>query len=219
MKTRAAIDFVFRSGIVAIIRASDASDFLAVARALYEGGVPAVEVTMTTAGALQAIEQGTGELPSDVCIGVGSVLDAESARAAILAGARFVVCPTFKNETVTLCHRYGVPVFPGAYTPTEVLTAWEAGVDAVKVFPASVGGPDYIKALKAPLPQIRLLPTGGVDLGNAGAFVRAGADALGVGSALVSQSLLDDGDFAAITDRARRFCEEVAKARASLTGS
>lgn len=214
MKTGAVLDSIFQSGIIAIMRASDASHFLSVAQALYEGGVRAVEVTMTTSGALQAIEQGSRELPSEICVGVGSVLDAESARAAILAGARFVVCPTFKRETVALCRRYAVPVFPGGYTPTELLTAWEAGAHAVKVFPAAVSGPDYIRALKAPLPQLRLLPTGGVDLDNAAAFMRAGADAIGIGSALINQSLVDNGHFGAISERTRRFCEEVSKGRA-----
>lgn len=213
MKRNAALDAIFQSGIIAIIRAHDASQFLAAAEALCAGGVRAVEVTMTTPGALEAIKQGARELSSDIYVGVGSVLDAESARAAIAAGAQFVVCPTLRPETITACRRYSVAVFPGAYTPTELLTAWEAGADAVKLFPASAGGPEYVRALKAPLPQLRLAPTGGINLENAGAFVRAGADVLGIGSALVSQKLLEEGDFEAVTQRARAFCEAVAEAR------
>jgi 2-keto-3-deoxy-phosphogluconate aldolase (EC 4.1.2.14) len=131
-----------------------------------------------------------------VAFGAGSVLDAETARVAILAGAQFVVCPTLNLETIRLCKRYSVPVVPGAYTPTEILTAWEAGADLVKVFPAEVGGPAYIKAIKAPLPQIQLVPVGGVDLNTTAEFIRAGAAAVGVGSALINQKLLDEGNFA-----------------------
>jgi 2-dehydro-3-deoxyphosphogluconate aldolase/(4S)-4-hydroxy-2-oxoglutarate aldolase len=132
-------------------------------------------------------------------------LDPETARAAILAGAQFVVCPTLNLKTIEICKRYSVPVVPGAYTPTEILTAWEAGADIVKVFPASIGGPAYIKAVKAPLPQVCLAAVGGVNLENTADFVRAGAEILGIGSELISQKLLDTKDFTAITERARGF--------------
>jgi 2-dehydro-3-deoxyphosphogluconate aldolase/(4S)-4-hydroxy-2-oxoglutarate aldolase len=145
--------------------------------------------------------------------GAGTVLDAESARAAILAGAQFVVSPSYKPALVEICRRYSVPVMPGAYTPTEILTAWECGADMVKVFPASVGGPGLIKALKAPLPQVELVPVGGVNLDTAADFIRAGAAAVGVGSALINQTLLESRDFVALTERARRFVEEVARGR------
>jgi 2-dehydro-3-deoxyphosphogluconate aldolase/(4S)-4-hydroxy-2-oxoglutarate aldolase len=148
-----------------------------------------------------------------VLFGAGTVLDPESARAAILSGAQFVVAPALNLQTVELCRRYGVPVMPGAYTPTEILLAWQAGADFIKVFPASVGGPALIKALKAPLPQVRMVPVGGVDLTTTADFIRAGADLVGVGGELVSQKLLDERDFAGITERARRFREEVAKGR------
>ncbi|MBI5670506.1 MAG: bifunctional 4-hydroxy-2-oxoglutarate aldolase/2-dehydro-3-deoxy-phosphogluconate aldolase [Chloroflexi bacterium] len=201
------------TGVVAIIRASRSEHLLDAAEALRAGGVLAVEVTLTTPGALQTIEQAVRKFGSEVVIGAGTVLDPESARAAIQAGAQFIVCPTLNLNTIQLCKRYSVPVLPGAYTPTEVLTAWEAGADMVKLFPADIGGPAYLKAIKAPLPQVSLTPTGGVDVNNAGDFIRAGADALGVGSALVNNSLLEARDFAAITERARRFREAVAAAR------
>jgi 2-dehydro-3-deoxyphosphogluconate aldolase / (4S)-4-hydroxy-2-oxoglutarate aldolase len=201
-------------GVVAIMRAKSSDQLLAAADAIKAGGVNAIEVTMTTPGALDVIHQAVARYGRDVLFGAGTVLDPESARAAILAGAQFVVAPSLNMKTIRLCKRYAVPVMPGAYTPTEIVTAWEAGADIVKVFPASVGGPEYIKAIKAPLPQISLMPVGGVDLDTTAAFVRAGADVVAVGSALVEQKLLDAKDFDTITDRARRFCEEVKKGRA-----
>ena len=166
---------------------------------------------MTTPGALGVIEQAAARAEEGVLFGAGTVLDGESARAAILAGAQFVVSPTFNLSLVEACRRYSIPVCPGAYTPTEILAAWEAGADMVKVFPASVGGPAFIKALVAPLPQIDLVPVGGVELDNTADFIRAGAAAVGVGSSLINQRLLDDGDFPALTERARRLIEAVAQ--------
>ncbi len=213
MDKREMMELIQKTGVIAIMRAKSSDQLLAAADAIKAGGVQAIEVTMTTPGALDVIRQATERYGSDVLFGVGSVLDPESARAAILAGAQFVVGPTLNLKTIEICHRYAIPVVPGAYTPTEILTAWEAGADMVKVFPASVGGPDYFKAIKAPLPQVKLVPVGGVELDNTADFIRAGADAVGVGSALVSQKLLDAGDFAALTERARRLCQEVAKGR------
>lgn len=207
------VELIKQSGLIAIMRANSSQDLLAAADALKEGGVCAIEVTMTTPGALDAVRAASNRYGDDIVFGVGSVLDPETARAAILAGAQFVVCPTLNLATIALCKRYSIPVMPGAYTPTEILTAWEAGADMVKVFPASVGGPGYLKAVKAPLPQVKLVPVGGVDLDTAAAFIRGGADALGVGGSLVSQELLDSQDFATITARARRFREEVQKGR------
>lgn len=215
MDKREMMELIQKTGVIAIMRAKSSDQLLAAADAIRAGGVQAIEVTMTTPGALDVIRQATERYGSDVLFGAGSVLDPESARAAILAGAQFVVCPTLNLKTIEMCHRYAVTVVPGAYTPTEILTAWEAGADMVKVFPASVGGPDYLKALKSPLPQVKLVPVGGVELDNTADFIRAGADAVGVGSALVSQKLLDAGDLATLTERARRFCQEVAKGRAA----
>ena len=201
------------SGVVAIMRAKSSDQLLEAAEAVREGGVTAIEVTMTTPGALQVIEQVVARYGDHVLFGAGTVLDPESARAAILAGAQFVVAPALNVQTVELCRRYNIAVMPGAFTPTEILTAWQAGADFVKVFPASLGGPALIKALKAPLPQVRMVPVGGVDLTTTADFIRAGADLVGVGGELVNQKLLDASDFAGITERARRFREEVAKGR------
>jgi len=207
------IQRIVDGGVVAIMRAKSSDQLLEAAEAVREGGVTAIEVTMTTPGALQVIEQAVARYGEHVLFGAGTVLDPESARVAILAGAQFVVAPALNLQTVELCRRYSVPVMPGAYTPTEILTAWQAGADFVKVFPASVGGPALIKALKAPLPQVRMVPVGGVDLTTTSDFIRAGADLVGVGGELVNQKLLDERDFAGITERARRFREEVAKGR------
>jgi len=213
MEKERRLELMRETGVVAIMRANSPDQLLSAADAIKEGGVNAIEVTMTTPGALDVIKQATSRYGSEVLFGVGSVLDPESARAAILAGAQFVVCPTLDVRTIALCRRYAVPVMPGAYTPTEILTAWEVGADIVKVFPASVGGPEYIKAVKAPLPQVRLMPVGGVDLNTTAEFIRAGCDLVAVGGALVDQKLLDARGFAAITERASRFREEVERGR------
>jgi 2-dehydro-3-deoxyphosphogluconate aldolase/(4S)-4-hydroxy-2-oxoglutarate aldolase len=213
MNRQAVLELIRKTGVIAIMRARNSEQLLQAADAIREGGVIAIEVTMTTPGALSVIEQARAKYEQDVLFGAGTVLDAESARAAILAGAQFIVSPTFKPGLVDMCHRYSIPVTPGAYTPTEVLTAWECGADMVKVFPASFGGPALIKALKAPLPQIELVPVGGVNLNVTADFIRAGASAVGVGSALINQAVLDANDFAALTERARRYVEEVACGR------
>jgi len=208
------LDIIRNTGVVAIMRTRSSEQLLRAADAIREGGVCAIEVTMTTPGALSVIEQAASRYDQDVLFGAGTVLDAESARAAILAGAQFIVAPTLNHDLITLCRRYSVPVMPGAYTPTEALTAWECGADMVKIFPAGVGGPGFIKALKAPLPQIDLVPVGGVTLDNTAEFIRVGAAAVGVGSALINQKLLESKEFATLTDRARRLVEEVARGRA-----
>ena len=213
MKQGQCLDLMRSTGVIAIMRANSSEQLIRAADAIREGGVRVIEVTMTTPGALSVIEQAVSRYGEDVLFGAGTILDAESARAAILAGAQFIVSPSFKASLVEICRRYSVPVIPGAYTPTEVLTAWECGADMVKVFPASFGGPALIKAIKAPLPQVELVPVGGVNLDTTADFIRAGAAAVGVGSALINQRLLDSGDFGALTDRARRFIEEVARGR------
>lgn len=168
---------------------------------------------MTTPGALSVVEQAVSQFGEQVLFGAGSVLDPETARLAILAGAQFVVSPALNLDTIEMCKRYSVPVIPGAYTPTEILTAWEHGADIVKVFPASVGGPAYIKAIKAPLPQVRLAAVGGVTVENTAQFFSAGIDVVGVGAELVNARLLESGAFDEITLRARAFRQEVEKAR------
>ena len=205
------------TGLIAVIRldaASGGSDGLvATCGALCEGGLDIAEITMTSPGALEAIQKARADLGDRCVIGVGSVLDAQTARAAILAGAQFIFAPTFNPEVLTMGHRYDCPVVPGAMTPTEILTAWEAGADMVKVFPANHFGPRYFKDLLAPMPQLRLTPTGGVDLETAADWIQAGAAALGVGSALVKKDLLRKGDFAGLTALARQFVQVVRAAR------
>jgi 2-dehydro-3-deoxyphosphogluconate aldolase/(4S)-4-hydroxy-2-oxoglutarate aldolase len=214
MDQRDELDLIRKAGVIAIMRARSSEQLLRAADAIREGGVCAIEVTMTTPGALSVIEQAAAKYDRDVLFGAGTILDSESARAAISAGAQFIVGPSFNTAVVETCRRYSIPVIPGAYTPTEILAAWECGADLVKVFPASVGGPALIKALKAPLPQVEVVPVGGVNLDTAAEFIQAGAAAVGVGSSLVNQELLEAKDFGTLTDRARRFVEEVVRGRA-----
>ena len=174
-----------------------------------EGGSPVLEITMTVPGALGVISDVRKALGSEVVLGAGTILDPETARAAILAGAEFIVAPTLNLDVLRLCQRYGKLVCPGAFTPTEILTAWENGADVVKVFPADVGGPPYLQAIHGPLPQIRLMPTGGVNLKTAADFLRAGACCLGLGSALVDKKAIAEGDYARIRSLAAQYVEIV----------
>jgi 2-dehydro-3-deoxyphosphogluconate aldolase/(4S)-4-hydroxy-2-oxoglutarate aldolase len=207
------LDLIRKTGVIAIMRAQSSDQLIAAADAIKVGGVRAIEVTMTTPGALEVIAEASTRYGQEVLFGAGSVLDTETARAAILAGAEFVVAPTFSPAVVQLCNRYAVPVMPGCYTPTEMLTAWEAGADMIKLFPASVGGPALVKAIRAPLPQLEIVPVGGVNLDTAAPFIANGAAALGVGSSLVNQKLLDAGDLEELTRRAQAFIGEVRKGR------
>ena len=207
------LQLIRETGVIAIMRAQSSEQLIAAADAIKAGGVRVIEVTMTTPGALAVTQEATQRYGQDVLFGAGTVLDAETARAAILAGAGFVVAPSLDLDTVALCNRYGVPVMPGCYTPTEMVAAWQAGADMIKLFPASVGGPDLVKAILAPLPQLEIVPVGGVDLNTAADFIRKGAAALGVGSSLVNQKLLDAGDLGELERRAAAFVEEVRKGR------
>lgn len=213
MQKTESLEQIRKTGIIAIMRAQSSDQLLTAADAIRRGGATVIEVTMTTPGALAVIAEASARYGEDVLFGAGSVLDAETARSAILAGAGFIVAPTLNLQMVALCNRYGVPVVPGCYTPTEMLTAWEAGADMVKLFPASIGGPDLVKAILAPLPQLQIVPVGGVDLDNAADFIRKGAAALGVGSSLINQKLLDAGDMEELTRRAAAFVQEVQKGR------
>jgi 2-dehydro-3-deoxyphosphogluconate aldolase/(4S)-4-hydroxy-2-oxoglutarate aldolase len=204
---------IIHCGIVAVVRAPDGRRLVDVCRALSEGGVPVVEITMTVPGALAVIRQVRDELGDHVLVGAGTVLDPETARAALLAGAEFLVAPTVNIEVIRLCRRYDKIVMPGAFTPTEVLTAWEAGADIVKVFPAEVVGPAYFRALRGPLPQVKLMPTGGVDLHTAGDFLRAGACCLGIGGQLVETKAVVAGDFDRLRTLARQYAAIVRQAR------
>ena len=200
-------------GIVAIIRANSSTELIEAAAAIQAGGVDVIEITMTTPDALRVIGDVSARLGETVLVGVGSVLDAETARAAMLAGAEFVVSPVTKLDVIEICNRYDKVVIPGAFTPTEILTAWEMGADYVKVFPSSGVGSSYIKDIKAPLPQILLIPTGGVNAENAAEFMQAGASALGVGSSLVSNALIESGDFALLTEKAKNLRDAVKSVR------
>jgi len=217
MHKREILTAIVDIGIVPIVRAESPSSAIRAVEAVINGGIRAAEITMTTPGALQALEKLAGELGERIVLGAGTVLDPETARACILAGAQFIVTPTLRPATIEVARRYSRVIIPGALTPTEVLTAWEAGADMVKVFPCdNVGGPKYIKALKAPLPQVEMIPTGGVNLETAGAFLKAGACAGAVGSELVDSASVRSGRFDVIEDRARRFLEAIARARAEM---
>lgn len=208
------IQKLINPGIVAVIRADSSAQLMNVAEALVAGGAPTMEVTMTTPNALQVISEVKAKLGDKICMGVGTVLDTETCRAAILAGAEYVVTPVLKLDVIEMCRRYSKPIIAGSYTPTEALTAWEAGADFIKIFPADQLGPNYIKALKAPLPMLEIIPTGGVDLNTAADFIKAGCAALGAGSSLVSKKALADKNWGEISATARKFVEIIAAARA-----
>jgi len=200
-------------GIVAVVRAPDPTGLVEVIRALAEGGVTVAEVTFTVPGAAEVIREAKKLLGDQVLLGAGTVLDPETARVAILAGAEFIVAPTVNVEVIRLCRRYDKLVMPGAFTPTEILTAWEAGADIVKVFPADVLGPAFFRALRGPLPQVKLMPTGGVDLTTATEFLNAGAVCLGVGSQLVHPAFVASRSFDKITELAKRYAQIVQQHR------
>jgi 2-dehydro-3-deoxyphosphogluconate aldolase / (4S)-4-hydroxy-2-oxoglutarate aldolase len=202
-----------RDGVVAIVRLDDLSAALPLTEALVQGGVRTIEFTYTNPLAGKVIEQVRHEFGDRAVIGAGTVLDPETARAAILSGAQFIVTPTLKTATIELCRRYSIPTVIGALTPTEILTAWEAGATIVKVFPASFGGPGYLKDVRGPLPQVKLIPTGGVSKENAAAFIKAGAVAIAAGSNLVDVKSVAAGDWETITARAKELAGIVAQAR------
>ncbi|MHB8890715.1 MAG: bifunctional 4-hydroxy-2-oxoglutarate aldolase/2-dehydro-3-deoxy-phosphogluconate aldolase [Candidatus Limnocylindrales bacterium] len=203
-----------RTGVVAVVRIDRPADLPRLAAALGEGGVVLIEITMTVPGALAAISETVRELGEAVFVGAGTVLDATTARLAINAGAAFVVGPSLDLPVIEMAHRYGVAVVPGCLTPTEIVQAWTAGADAVKLFPGRVATPGYFADLRGPLPQVRMMPTGNVDLTTTAEYIRAGAVAVGVGKALVATGALDSGDWRTITSNARRFREVVDQARA-----
>lgn len=190
-------------GAAAVIRMQEPEKLVHVASALHAGGISAIEVTMTVPNAIEGIEAVRDAMGEDVLLGVGSVLDAETARRAVRAGARFVVSPIFKRAIIQAAHEMGAAALPGCFTPTEAQAAWEAGADIVKVFPASIVGMKFIKAVRAPLPHLKLMPTGGVDLDNAGDWLRAGAVAVGIGSALMDKQAIADENYALFTENAR----------------
>jgi 2-dehydro-3-deoxyphosphogluconate aldolase/(4S)-4-hydroxy-2-oxoglutarate aldolase len=213
MAKEAQLRQVLECGIVAVVRSPDSAQLVEVARALADGGVTVVEITMSVPNALDVVRQVRQALGDRVLLGAGTILDPETARAALLAGAEYVVAPTVNLDVIRLCQRYDKLVMPGAFTPTEILTAWEAGADVVKVFPAEVVGPAFFKALRGPLPQVRLMPTGGVDLATAAAFLQAGACCLGVGGQLVEPKAVAERNFDRIRDLARQYTAIVRQVR------
>lgn len=211
------LSFITEIGIVPVVRTSSAEGAIKAIEAVYKGGIRSAEITMTVPGALRALEKAADAFGDKIVLGAGTVLDPETARACMLAGAQFFVAPNLRLSTVEMVQRYSKVMMPGALTPTEVLTAWESGADIVKVFPCgNVGGPKYIKALKAPLPHIEMIPTGGVNLETAGEFLKAGACAVAVGGELVDGKSVAEGRFEVIEQRARQYLEAVAKARAEM---
>ncbi len=208
------MDALRETGIIAVFRTDKPADLVDAAQALCEGGVRLIEITMTVPGALRVIEDAVAQLGgADVFIGAGTVLDGETCRAAILAGSSFIVGPVFSRAMVDTAKRYAVLSMPGAFTPTEIFNAWEGGADVVKVFPAGIGGPAFIKSVKEPLPQIELLPTNGVTMQNTPDFIRAGAIGVGVGKNLVSRDLVKARDFKQIRENAQAFIQAVQSAK------
>lgn len=214
MRTRFEIQkAIIENGVVAIVRLNDSSKLSKVAEAIMAGGLNIIEFTMTTPGALEIIKETSKSLGDKLMLGAGTVLDAETARLAILAGAEFIVSPVLNRGVVDMCHRYGKVCLPGAYTPTEIMTAIEWGTDFVKLFPANGLGPAYLKAVRAPLPQAQIVPTGGINVSNVAEFIKAGAAAVAIGADLVNAAMVEKGDFKSITEIAKAFRAEVDKAR------
>ena len=214
MEKREVFNRMISEGLVPVIRVTSASEAIDVSDAIKEGGVSFIEITMSVPGAIDVIKELTKKYKDEIIMGAGTVLDTETGRAALLAGAQFIVSPILNLDLIHLAHRYSALVIPGTMTPTEILTAWNAGADMVKVFPAAqLGGPDYIKAIRGPLPQILLVPTGGVTLQNAGAFIKAGAAALGVGGELVDKKAIQERKFNIITENTKVFLKTIREAR------
>ena len=216
MEKREVFNRMMSEGLIPVVRVASASEAIDVADAIKAGGVTLIEITMSVQGAIDVIKELTKKYKDEIIMGAGTVLDPETGRAALLAGAQFIVAPTLNLDLIQLCHRYSAVIVPGAMTPTEILAAWNAGADMVKVFPAGqLGGPEYIKAIRGPLPQVLLVPTGGVNLQNAGAFIKAGAAALGAGGELVDKKAVKEKKFEIITENTRAFLKIIREARGS----
>lgn len=213
MKRQEILSFIEETGVVAVIRLGDTKKMPDILQALKQGGVRTFEFTLTTPNAIEFIQEYSRKGDQDVCIGAGTVLDPETARLAILAGAEFIVGPALNLNTIEMAHRYDKVVIPGAYTPTEILTAWENGADIVKIFPATTLGPGYFKDVLGPLPQVKLTPTGGVVLNNVADFIKAGACFVGVGTALLDKKMIADSNWKGLTEHAAAFIREVKKGR------
>src|SRR5438067_1841119 len=217
MTAKEILAFITEVGIVPVVRTASAEHAIKAVEAIYKGGIRAAEITMTVPGAIRALEKVADQFGNKLMLGAGTVLDPETARSCMLAGAQFFVTPALRVSTIEMVKRYSKVICPGALTPTEVLTAWEAGADVVKVFPCgNVGGAKYIKALKGPFPQIEMIPTGGVNLETAGEFLKAGACAVAVGSELVDAKTIKEGRYQAIEQRAREYLAAIVKARSEI---
>jgi 2-dehydro-3-deoxyphosphogluconate aldolase/(4S)-4-hydroxy-2-oxoglutarate aldolase len=211
------LSFITEIGIVPVVRTSSAEGAIKSIDAIYRGGIRAAEITMTVPGAIRALEKVADQFGDKIVLGAGTVLDPETARACMLAGAEFFVTPSLKTSTIEIVRRYSKVICPGALTPTEVVTAWEAGADIVKIFPCgNLGGPKYIKALRGPFPHIEMIPTGGVNLETAGEFLKAGACAVAVGSELVDAKTVREGRFDVIEERARQYLAVIARTRSEM---
>jgi 2-dehydro-3-deoxyphosphogluconate aldolase/(4S)-4-hydroxy-2-oxoglutarate aldolase len=214
MQKHEVLNRMLDEGLVPVIRASSAAEAVDITDAIKAGGVSVIEITMTVPGAIETIRDLAKKYKDELLLGAGTILDTETARAALLAGAQFIVSPILNLDLICMAHRYGAAVIPGAATPTEILTAWDAGADIVKVFPAAqLGGPAYLQAVRGPLPQVLLIPTGGVNLQNAAAFIKAGAVALGAGGELVDKKAVKEKKFEIITENTRAFLKAIREAR------
>ena len=217
MKREAILSAIVEIGIVPVVRTESAEGAIRSIEAIYRGGIRAAEITMTVPGAIRALEKVADQFGDQIVLGAGTVLDPETARACMLAGAQFLVSPSLNLATIEIAKRYSKVITPGALTPTEVLTAWQAGGDIIKIFPCSaVGGAKYIKALRAPFPQIEMIPTGGVSLETVGDFLKAGACAVAVGAELIDSANIRDGHFGVFEERAKRFLDAIGKARKEI---
>jgi 2-dehydro-3-deoxyphosphogluconate aldolase/(4S)-4-hydroxy-2-oxoglutarate aldolase len=215
MTKQEVLDRILSTGVVAVIRMKDTQRLKKVIEAIRLGGVKSIEITMTVPGAVDIIADLVKTVPDDVLVGAGTVTDVETANKVIDAGAKFVVGPILNVDIIKLCNQRGVVIMPGCYTPTEIFTAWKAGADIIKVFPATSLGPKYLKDIRGPFPDLRLLPTGGVSVDNVGDWIAAGAVAVGIGSDLLDKKAIDEGRYEVLTERARRMVENFVKARTS----
>ena len=211
---RAVAQAIEACGVVGIIRLKDPAKLPGVVQALAEGGVRTLEITMTVPGAVELIRQTAASLPSGFLLGAGTVLDVQTTHRVIDAGATFIVSPVFRPELIAAAHEHDVPILPGCFSPTEILAAWDAGADMIKVFPATALGPGYLRDIHGPLPQVKLVPTGGVTIENAGDWIRAGAAAVGAGSALLDSAAVAAGDYQRLSENAQRIVASVTAARA-----
>ena len=217
MGTNAILQSILDVGVVPVVRTSSAESAIKAIEAVYRGGIRAAEITMTVPGAVRALEKIADQFGDKLMLGAGTVLDPETARICMLAGAQFFVTPSLKRETIEVAKRYSKAIFPGALTPTEVVSAWEAGADAVKVFPCgAVGGPRYIRALRGPFPHIEMIPTGGVNLETAGEFLKSGACAVAVGAELIDAKTIQENRYEVFEERARQYLDAVRTARQEM---